>query len=108
MSRDSLGRAARFSSWMRALRWLGISAFRVLPMSATSSWLMPASPVRAAGVPLVKYYMMPLGLWQYWGMFAPDPMGDAVTLEAEVVDAHGLRTTHEFLKVADLDVWRAA
>ena len=50
--------------------------------------------------------MLPLGLWQCWWMFAPDPMGDTAVLETEVIDAKGMRHVYEFTKVADLPWWK--
>ena len=38
----------------------------------------------------VANYLMPLGLWQYWAMFSPDPVHDTVKLEGVVLDAKGL------------------
>jgi len=45
--------------------------------------------------------MLPSGLWQYWAMFAPDPIKDTCTLEVEVVDSKGLRHNFAFPKLAD-------
>lgn len=94
----------RFRSWSWAARRLGISAFLVVHVGATLLWVMPPCPARAAGFPVVRYYIFPLGLWQYWGMFAPDPIRETVTLEAEVVDSRGIRATFPFTRVADYSV----
>jgi hypothetical protein len=40
-------------------------------------------------------------------MFAPDPMSNSITLEADVVDGRGLRASYAFQKVADFSWWRA-
>lgn len=93
----------RYWSW--TLRRLALSAFLVVHMTATAIWVMPPCPIRARCIGTAIYYMYPLGLWQYWGMFAPDPVRNSVTLEAEVVDARGLRHTFAFPKVADYGAW---
>jgi len=93
---------SRARSWVRTAKKLGVSAFLIVHLGGTVVWVLPPCPVRAACVPWAQYYMMPLGFWQYWGMFAPDPLRDTVTMEADVVDARGLRSTFEFTKVANL------
>jgi hypothetical protein len=49
--------------------------------------------------------MLPLGFWQYWGMFAPDPVRDTWTLEAEVFDSRGLRHVVEYPKSGGYSWW---
>jgi hypothetical protein len=88
-------------TWGWAARRLGISAFLVVHVSATLIWVMPPCPIRARCFGLVSRYIMPLGLWQYWGMFAPDPMSNSFTLSADVVDVHGLRYSFPFPKLSD-------
>ena len=97
----------RRGKWAWKARQWGLSAFVTFHLGATLLWVLPPSPLRAATWPAVRYYMMPIGHWQYWGMFAPDPVRNTLTLEADVVDAHGLRATYEFTKVADYSWWQA-
>jgi hypothetical protein len=84
-----------------------LSAFLIFQVSATMIWVLPASPIRDALAPALHYYMVPTGLWQFWAMFAPDPVHDTITLEAEVIDKHGLRQRFAFPRVADYDPWHA-
>jgi len=91
----------RWTAWK-----LAISAFVLFHMTATVAWCMPESPMRRALAPWFHRYMLPLGLWQSWGMFAPEPVQTTYTLEAEVGDARGLGRIYEFEKVADLPFWR--
>jgi len=93
--------AWRWTAWK-----LAISAFVLFHLAATFAWVMPDSPIRREAIPWFQYYMIPLGLWQSWGMFAPDPVQSTYTLEAEVADARGIGRIHEFTKVADLPWWR--
>jgi hypothetical protein len=93
-----------------ARRWtalrLALSAYILFHLAATIAWVIPFSPLKAALMPKFRYYMLPLGLWQSWGMFAPDPLDCTITLESEVTDAKGMRHIHEFTKVADLPLWQ--
>lgn len=96
----------RNRKWFRTAGRLGISAFLVFHIGATVVWVLPPCPVRQRCFDPVACYIMPLGLWQYWGMFAPDPVRDTMTLEADAVDARGLRTSFVFPKLADYSTWR--
>lgn len=93
--------ARRWTAWK-----LVISAFVLFHMAGTLVWVTPESPIRRELLPWFRSYMVPLGLWQGWGMFAPDPVQSTYTLEAEVSDVRGLGRIHEFAKVADLPFWR--
>ena len=95
----------RWRSWAWRARSWAVSAYLVVHLAATVVWVLPPCPVRAAALPVARYYMMPLGFWQYWGMFAPDPVRDSFTLEADVVDARGLRATFAFPTLADYSTW---
>ena len=53
-----------------------------------------------------QYYMLPSGLWQWWALFAPDPLNCTLRLNAEVVDAQGMRHVYEFPRIADLPWWQ--
>jgi len=93
-------------NWSWTLRRLAISAFLVAHLAATVIWILPASAIRLQYAPLAKYYILPLGLWQYWAMFAPDPVRDTITLEAEVIDCNGVRYAFAFPRLGDYNWWR--
>lgn len=90
-------------------RWtackLAISAFLLFHMTATLVWVVPESAIKTTMFPWFRGYMLPLALWQSWGMFAPEPVQTTYTLEAEVSDARGMSRIYEFPKVADLPWW---
>ena len=88
--------------WRRTAKRLAISAFLVFHLTAPVVWNLPVSPLKLMLFPPFRPYMLPLGLWQAWWMFAPDPMGTTAVLEAEVIDAKGMRHLYEFPRVADL------
>lgn len=92
--------------WRWTARRLAVSAFVVFHLTAILVWNLPSCPLKEWLGPTLRPYMLPLGLWQSWWMFAPDPMGTTATLEAEVVDAKGMHHLYEFPKVADLPLWR--
>ena len=50
--------------------------------------------------------MLPLGLWQWWAIFAPEPLRENRVLEAEVIDAKGLIHIYEFTKIGDMSAWQ--
>lgn len=87
--------------WRLTVRRLLISVFLIVHLSATVIWVLPPCPLRERTISLVSYYILPLGFWQYWTMFAPDPVRNTFMLEAEVVDAKGLRAVFPFPKLAD-------
>lgn len=92
--------------WRWTVRRGLISAFLVVHLSATLLWVVPECPIRQRTIGTVSCYIMPLGLWQFWTMFSPDPMRDTFTLEAEVVDAKGIRALFQFPKLADYSAWQ--
>lgn len=94
-------------NWRWNARRLFISAFVAVHLTALFVWVLPACPLRHRLSPIARYYTLPLGLWQYWAMFAPDPVRDSVMLEAEAIDSKGLRYNFVFPRIADYTVWEA-
>jgi hypothetical protein len=93
--------------WVWTARRLAVSAFVVVHLGATTLWVLPGCPLKARTFGVIRYYILPLGLWQYWGMFCPDPPRGVPALEAEVIDAQGLRHNFAFPKQTDYSVWQA-
>jgi hypothetical protein len=89
------------------LRRLVISAFVTAHLGAVTVWIVPPCVLKGRLLPYLAYYMLPLGQWQYWGMFAPNPVSDTVTLEAAVLDARGLLHTFAFPQESTLTPWQA-
>jgi hypothetical protein len=67
-----------------------ISAFVIFHLAAVTLWIMPTCVIKARFLAIAAYYVLPLAQWQYWGMFAPDPVHNTVTLEAVVLDANSI------------------
>jgi hypothetical protein len=83
-----------------------IHAFVLFHLTAVVVWSLSGSPLRA---PLEKKlhprfarYMQPLGLWQSWIMFAPNPAMANAYLEAEVTFRDGSRATWPFPRMEKL------
>jgi hypothetical protein len=94
------------SKWWRAKRLL-ISAFVLAHTAAVAIWNMPTCPIRERLVPTLAYYMFPLGLWQNWTMFAPDPVQHTYTLQAAAIDKNGFIYEFKFPKTQDFGVIEA-
>jgi hypothetical protein len=97
--------------WMWTLRKRVISAFVLAHTLALSAWNLPAKvQLRERVAPLLSYYMLPTGLWQDWGMFAPDPARNSLGLEAVALDRHGILRHYAFPSLTGLTVpdasWR--
>jgi hypothetical protein len=93
--------------WRWTARRLLISAFLVVHVGATILWVIPRSHLKDRTIRVVAAYMLPLGLWQYWTMFAPDPVRYTFALEAEVIDAQGLRYGFAFPRLAGYNAVQA-
>jgi hypothetical protein len=93
-------------TWSCRAKRLGISAFLLVHLSALLIWNLPPCPIRARTLTLARLYMYPLGLWQNWSMFAPDPIRHTITLEAAVIDSKGMVYTFPYPKMADFSFWQ--
>ena len=81
-----------------------ISAFLVVHLTSVAVWNLPACALRARCHGYVSYYMLPTGLWQYWGMFAPDPINQTLTAEAMAMDSQGKIHRYAFPRIADYSI----
>ena len=90
------------------LKRAAISAFLIVHLAAVLVWTMPDCAIRRLGADWSACYLMPTGLWQQWGMFAPDPPRTTVTLEAVARDRRGLIHHFPFPRLSDKSVWQAA
>jgi hypothetical protein len=93
-------------AWRWTARRWAISAFVIFHLSALIMWTMPNCAVKAQFLRPYRYYILPLGLWQWWAIFAPDPIRNTMVLNAEVLDAKGMRHTYEFPRIGDLPWWQ--
>jgi hypothetical protein len=83
-----------------------ISAFLILHISAVVLTNLPGCAVRRSLSRVwMDAYLLPTGLWQVWGMFAPEPAKDTVTLEAVIRDSRGLVRNYVFPRQMDESVW---
>ncbi len=93
-------------AWRWTARRRALSAFVIFHLSALIVWTMPQCALKAAVQGPYRYYVLPTGMWQWWAIFAPDPIRNTMVLNAEVVDARGMRHTYEFPRLADLPWWQ--
>jgi hypothetical protein len=93
-------------AWRWTARRRALSAFVLFHLSALMVWTMPQCALKASVQGPYRYYVLPLGLWQWWAIFAPDPVRNTMVLSAEVVDARGMRHTYEFPRLAELPWWQ--
>lgn len=92
-------------AWRWTARRLGVSAFLIFHLSATACWVLPFCPIKQRVFGSLSYYMFPVGTWQCWSMFSPNPPTDIFTLEAVAVDAQGMQHGFLFPKIADYSLW---
>ena len=93
-------------AWRWTARRWALSAFVLFHLSAIIMWTMPFCAIKTQFHEPYRYYVLPLGLWQWWAIFAPDPIRNTLYLNAEVVDAKGMRHVYEFPRLGDLPWWQ--
>lgn len=93
-------------AWRWTARRLVISAFVIFHLSALMIWTMPNCAIKSQFQSSYRYYVLPLGLWQWWAIFAPDPIRNTTNLNAEIIDAKGMRQVYEFTRLGDLTWWQ--
>jgi hypothetical protein len=92
-------------AWRWTARRLVISAFVLFHLSALIIWTMPPCAIKERFAKPYYYYVLPLGIWQWWAVFAPDPVRNTAVVNAEVVDCKGIRHIFEFPRIGDLPWW---
>ena len=94
-------------NWRWTARRLAISAFLILHLFAVGIINLPDSALRQRLIMPVMSYLVPIGLDQAWGMFAPNPVMHPSNLEVLTVDKDGIQRMFAFPKMTDFSVWRA-
>ena len=61
-------------AWRWTAQRLVISAFVLFHLSALIIWTMPPCAIKDRFAKPYHYYVLPLGVWQWWSIFAPEPM----------------------------------
>jgi hypothetical protein len=93
-------------NWRWTARRLAISAFLAFHLGVVAIINMPPSPLRTRLFWPVTNYLVPLGLDQGWGMFAPNPSMHPSPMEVLTVDKDGIQRTYAFPKMTDFSPWR--
>lgn len=68
-----------------------------------NEWLILANNRYLQESPL-KYYLQCTGLWQYWDMFAPDPLRRDFYMDANVTYKDGSRAVFDYPRMANLNL----
>ena len=85
---------------------IAISAFLIFHLSIVLLWNLPYCAIRVRAMNLTIRYLYPLGLWQNWAMFAPEPVKNTMTLQAIAIDKNGVLYNFAFPKMADFTLWQ--
>ena len=94
-------------TWTWNAKRAAISAFLLVHLGAVGIWNLPPCAIKARGLDLSGRYLLPLGLWQYWGMFGPNPAQTTSVLEAAVVDNQGIMHRYAFPAMTERSPWQA-
>lgn len=73
-----------------------ISAFVAATVLSLVVWNLPESELRSRAFPVVETYIGLTGLGQNWGVFAPDPRRETISLAARARYADGREEILEF------------
>lgn len=93
-------------NWRWTAQRLMISAFLVFHLAAVAIINLPACALKQLAWPPASFYLVPIGLDQAWGMFAPNPVANSMALEVSTVDKDGIRRDFPFPKMTDFSIWR--
>ena len=94
-------------NWRWTAHRIFVSTFLVIHFTAVTLINLPASALRQATILPVAWYLLPIGLDQAWGMFAPNPVLHSNTLEVSTTDSRGIQRTYIYPKMTDFTIWEA-
>jgi hypothetical protein len=94
-------------NWRWTAQRLAISLFLIVHLFMVGVFNLPNCFLRQRLFLVAAHYIIPLGLDQSWGMFAPNPVMHAKTMEVLTVDKNGIQRTFAFPKMTDFTVWQA-
>ncbi len=80
-----------------------VSAAIVFQIVAVLVWLLPASRARGAVSGVTDRYINYAGLWQSWGMFAPEPANLNLYIHALITYRDGTQRAWSFPRMNRLD-----
>ena len=82
-----------------------VTAFILFHVLAIFLWLVPASPASAGARTVTRAYISWGGLWQSWGMFAPNPSRLNLYISAEITYRDGTQRAWSFPRMNKLDLF---
>ena len=94
-------------NWRWTAKRIFLSAFLIIHFSAVIIINLPPSALRQSLIMPAIWYLLPVGLDQAWGMFAPNPVFHSNTLEVATVDNRGIHRTFVYPRMGDFSIWQA-
>jgi len=94
-------------NWRWNARRIFVSAFLIIHLAAVIIINLPGCALRQALIAPALCYLLPIGLDQAWGMFAPNPVMHAGTIEVLTIDNNGIQRTFAFPKMTEFSIWKA-
>jgi hypothetical protein len=83
-----------------------INAFIIFHLVALGLWSLPASEFRNWAAHPFENYILRMGLWHVWDMFAPMPLTINFRCEAEIVYEDGSTRLWDFPRMEKLGIFR--
>ena len=93
-------------AWRWTARRWALSAFVLFHLSALVMWTTPNCAIKAQCVAPYRYYVLPLGLWQWWAIFAPDPWAARWCSTPRWSTSRGCDYTYPFTRLSELSWWQ--
>ncbi|HLZ71117.1 MAG TPA: hypothetical protein VKV26_14540 [Dehalococcoidia bacterium] len=93
----------RQASHYGAPRRAALSVLILLHIAAVLVWLLPASQARSAVQGVSDRYINFAGIWQSWGMFAPEPANLNLYIHAQIRYSDGSKRDWSFPRMDQLD-----
>ena len=82
-----------------------VNLFIIFHLLALGFWSMPGSPLRRRLVRPFEPYVLKLGLWHVWDMFAPTPLMTNFRCEAEILYEDGSENKWEFPRMEKMGLF---
>ena len=90
-------------NWRWTAKKVAISAFLIFHLAMVAVINLPDSFLKVRLWPVAIHYLLPIGLDQAWGMFAPNPVMHTMHMEVMTVDSLGVQRVYAFPRMEDFD-----
>src|ERR1051326_2116413 len=92
------------AGWKRA----ALNVFIAFHVIALFFWGLPESPFRSRMAKPFQPYVVYMGLWHIWGMFAPNPLDINFDVRAQVIYRDGSTAEWHVPRPEEFSVWERA